>query len=200
MRFRTLAQLTQHTDKFLEKKKVLAKAGKQREYREWYCTIDQWVSDFNALNLKNKPVEESKTVVPGETTEEFILPADENFVRCPFSNEAFEKFFDNTEGEFMYRNAVKVLVTESGNPSIYKQGKPAIDNESEEEIDGLRYVIVNKILIVDRWIQEGKASTLKDALSRYGSIGGSAVFLMEKLRSAAGEEDPEDVFVILEAI
>lgn len=203
MRFRTYMQLSEHTDKSLEKKKLMAKMGKQREYREWYCTLDQWISDFNALNIKNKAVEETKeNTNHGQATEEFIMPADDNFVRCPFSNEEFEKFFDSEDGEYMYRNAVKVLVTENGNPLIYKQGKQVYDPESEEKIEGLRYLIVQKLLIMDRWIQEGKAASLKEAIERYESYGSksSSMMLIEKLKSAAGDEDLEDIFVILEHV
>ena len=201
LRFRTYMQLSEHTDKSLEKKKLMAKIGKQREYREWYCTLDQWVSDFNALNIKNKEVEETKqNTSNGQATEEFIMPADDNFVRCPFSNEEFEKYFDSEDGEYMYRNAVKVFVTENGNLLIFKQGKPVYDPESEEEIDGLRYLVVQKLLIMDRWIQEGKAGTLKEAIERYESYGKSASMLIEKLKSAAGEEDLEDIFVIFEHV
>lgn len=195
LRFRTLVQLSQHTDKSLEKKKLLAKTGKQREHRELFCTIDQWVSDFNALNMKNKPTEETKSSSSGEALESFAVPADENFVRCPFSQESFDKFFDNVEGCFMYRNAVKVLVSEKSNSSIYQKGKAAVDPDTEEKLEGLRYLIVYKPLIVDQWIQEGKAITLEEAIQRYESLGDTN--LTDLLKQAAGEEDVENMFFVL---
>lgn len=175
----------------------MSKMGKQREHRELYCTIEQWVSDFNALNLKNKPTEESKqgNTAPGEAVEEFIIPADENFVRCPFSHESFDKFFDNVEGCFMYRNAVKVFVSNNSNSAIYQKGKPAMDPDTDDEIEGLRYLVVHKPLIVDQWIQEGKATTLEEAIQRFESLGDGA--LAEKLKQAAGEEDLEDIFFVV---
>ncbi len=43
-------ELKTHTDEYLERKKGLQKKRDSlyREYREWYCSSSQWVTDFDA--------------------------------------------------------------------------------------------------------------------------------------------------------
>ena len=56
LRFKTLASLQEHTNAFLERKKLLLKKkdnNSVRECREWYCSINQWVTDFNRLSVSS---------------------------------------------------------------------------------------------------------------------------------------------------
>ncbi|RYH06678.1 hypothetical protein EON65_42575 [archaeon] len=199
LRFKTLQELQDHTNKFLERK-ILAskKQGKEvREYRELYCTIMQWVTDFNELNKrKNNVGEESSTGANKEniTTEEFITPADENFPRCLVSKEKFETFWDDDEGELMYKHAVKVLVTEAADSSIYNLAAsiPGVQN-------GVKYIIVHQLLVLNKWVQEGRAVTLRDAILRYENIGPKGLEYIQKMQVAAGEDQQDDdIFVLLE--
>jgi hypothetical protein len=50
LRFNSAVELKTHTDEYLERKKGLQKKRDSlyREYREWYCSSSQWVSDFDA--------------------------------------------------------------------------------------------------------------------------------------------------------
>ena len=73
-------------------------------------------------------------------TEEFVVPADENFTRCPVSKEAFETVWDDEEGAFMYRNAVKVLVTDAADKDLFKLALPT-------DQTGMGYLIVHKPLV-----------------------------------------------------
>lgn len=143
--------------------------------------------------------------------EEFVIPADEDFISCPISKEVFENFFDDEEGELMYRNAVKVLVTPTANTSIYHLGKPVpLDMEEDTmspqlqsmlpEIEKIHYMIVNKPLVMDKWLQEERAMSLRDALIRYNVQGKRGKELAMILKTAAGEEDEDDIFVIIEML
>ena len=89
-------------------------------------------------------------------TEEFVVPADENFTRCPVSKEAFETVWDDEEGAFMYRNAVKVLVTDAADKELFKMALPT-------EQTGMGYLIVHKPLV-------RMSSVFVVYLSRYADI------------------------------
>jgi len=226
LRFKTLALLQEHTNAFLERKKVLKKKKEStnvRECREWYCSAAQWVSDFSRLQLGQDASTEGGVTAgsssaageggdvsgveqqpPGQQQEVFIVPADEHFTRCPISREMFEAFFDEEEGEFMYRNAAKVLVTESADPSLFKLGRETEggvqsgDNMDMAVTATVRYLIVHKVLVLDSWLQSGKATTLSEALQRYATVP-AAVEVIKRLLAAAGEEENEDdVFVVLD--
>jgi hypothetical protein len=142
--------------------------------------------------------------VPQAPEEEFIVPADEHFTRCPISREVFEAFFDEEEGEFMYRNAAKLLVTDSADAALFKLGR-ATGNKIPSEGDIVRYLIVHKLLVLDNWLLSGKATSLSEALQRYQAAGTKVPAAIEaanrlKAAVAAGgdEEDEDDVFVVLD--
>lgn len=112
----------------------------------------------------------------------------------------------------MFRNAVKVLVTEAADPALFKHAKAISTDQMMTEtpvqgIEHIRYMIVHKLLIMDRWLAEGKAATVKEAIQRYESLGekGRDRIAALKVAVAAGsgeeevdDEDLEDVFTILE--
>lgn len=230
LRFKTLAELKQHTDKHMELKKLLLKRTPGvREYRDWYCTSNQWVTDFSALSLAGGAVSgvgagtaassssssgaarssNSSATVPASaagrqaaTEEEFILPADEHFTRCPVSREVFECVWDAEEGEMMYRNAVKVLVTDAADPTLFAAAQPIPWQQGEGGSGSeVRYLVVHKMLVLDPWLLGGRAVPLRDALIRYksGMSGASGLKKAEMLAGAVGQdEDEEDVFVLLE--
>lgn len=216
LRFSTLSELKLHTDKHLELKKLLLKRATVREYRDWYCTSTQWVTDFSALSLGGAAgVGATVTSASSSSTgavqsgrggedeeEEYILPADEHFTRCPVSREVFECVWDEEEGEMMHRNAVKVLVTEAADPGLYRLAQPVPWEKIEEGKASapVRYLVVHKLLVLDQWLAAGRAVPLRDAVIRYktaSSAAGNAK--AEKLMGALGQDDDEDdVFVLLE--
>lgn len=62
----------------------------------------------------------------------------------------------------------------------------------------MRYLIVHKVLVLDSWLQSGKATTLSEALQRYATVP-AALEVTKRLLAAAGEEENEDdVFVVLD--
>ncbi len=66
---------------------------------------------MNSFLVSNTGSSSSATAFAAATSSgvEFIVPADEHFPRCPVSKEMFETFFDEDEGEMMFRNAAKVM-------------------------------------------------------------------------------------------
>jgi hypothetical protein len=199
MRFKSLTELAKHTDACLTKKEIHRKQelANERVCRQWYCTSNQWVTDFSALNQgninKNVVTTQSNGHGDGATTEEFVVPADEYFTRCPVSTEVFETVWDEDEGAFMYRNAVKVLVTEKADVKLFKLSKPT-------DVPDVQYMIVHKLLVMDGWLESGRAETLRGASLRYEAMG-KGKETAEALTAAAGDdEDGDDVFVMLELL
>lgn len=211
LRFKTVIELRSYTDAFLEKKKLLMKKKDQRERvcREWNCTLDQWITNFGELKTlapsTTKQNGSGGSNVPAGSSgddEEYIVPADEHFVRCPISHEVFRQDWDYEAGENIFHNAVKVLVTEAGDPNIVKVAQPIYADSMSEEtvVQGIKYLIVHKPLVMDRWLSEGKAKTLLEVLRHLKEQQHStyAIDLVDRLLQAAGDEDEEDVFVILD--
>ena len=183
------------------------------QHREWYCTQPQWVSNFGTLAVDNgdgmgKSSEVSDGnfntvggkdtgVQSGALAEEMIVPADEHFTRCPVSNEAFIPEWDDEEGDYMYKNAVKVLVSAASDEALYEHSQPTSSSH-------LRYAIVHQLLVMDGWLFNGKAITVKDASERLRKCRPDAdeksCLAVEKVLLSAMEEedDEEDVFLLLD--
>ncbi|KAJ1410390.1 hypothetical protein B484DRAFT_482768 [Ochromonadaceae sp. CCMP2298] len=195
IRFRSLAQLKQHTDDHMERKKVFRKHQGERACRDWYCTGAQWISDFNALGVGEGVLVVAETVASAQSgvEEEFVVPADEHFTRCPVSRELFEVNFYADEGGMMYCNAVRVLVTEAADEALYKVAQPWGDDENAP----VRYLIVHKLLVLDQWLLSGRAASLRDTLLRYQSVPGGAE-KVAALREAEDDDEEDDVFVLLD--
>ena len=240
LRFKSLAELQRHTDLFLERKKVQLRqqqaqskgAGAVQRYREWFCTAMQWISDFSLLSIEGDSssgtaAQGGAALHPQNSTggaqggggtgggeqEEYVVPADELFTRCPVSREVFQCTWDEEEGEMMYRNACKVLLTPAADAALYKIAQPATDDGGAAAVEGgetgdngageVRYLIVHKPIVMDQWLGSGRAATLRDAVERYRamSAGGGAVSGSSKaelLLQAAGDDDQDDIFVLLE--
>lgn len=164
-----------------------------RQCRQWFCTGDQWITDFDSLTLKkNEEVtnKNSNLEVDGSGVEQFVVPVDEDFPRCPISREPFERMKDD-DGEDLYRNAVKVLVTPR-TPHVFEKGHPL--GHMMDEIDTIRYLIVHKKLVMDNWLREGKSCTLDEVLKHPQCRG----FDREILKQAAADEQEDDeIFVML---
>jgi len=203
----------------LERKKLLQKrrVSAVREYREWYCIATQWTSDFNSLTAGAATSSDSSRgggintnagammVIAGKASsriqedEEYIVPADEFFPRCPVSREVFEHLWDAEEGEMMYRNAVRLLVTQDADAGLFKLGQPVqwmMGSDQLPHQQSVRYLIVHKLLVLDQWLDSGKAVSLQEAIQRYETIGSHKTAL---LRSAVTEDDDYDeTFVLIE--
>jgi hypothetical protein len=77
-----LRQLNEHLDSLAAKAR--AKKEAEQTYRTWYCTIEQWVTDFGRLRSEEEQVEADRQQ-EAEQPEELMVKADEHFPKCPIS-------------------------------------------------------------------------------------------------------------------
>lgn len=153
--------------------------GKKLEHRAWYSKYELWLDDNivpkNAIALPEGSLDTQQE----EDNDIYVVPFDEQFTRCPVSKEQFETFWDDDEGGLMFRNAVKVLVTEAADANIFQLGKPT-------SVADVRYCVVHKLLVMDGWVSNGKAVRLSSLSTE-----------KQDLVNAAGDEDEDDIFVII---
>ena len=195
VRFKSQFHLNAHIDAYAGRRRAEMRAEQARSkppHREWYWRITEWISNARAADAaKEEGALEKLRGRADKAEEEFIVPADEHFTRCPVSKEVFETVWNDEEGGFMYRHAARVLVTQLADKAVYKLGQPTED-------PSVKYVVAHKLLVVNDWLSAGRCATLKDAMLRYGAMG-KARADVDKLRVAAGaDEDDEYVFVMLE--
>jgi hypothetical protein len=166
---------------YLFKKSTNDKSEKRLEHRAWYHTLSDWTNESaSGLNKENIDTVNVTDVVVEDASDVYLVAFDEHFTRCPITKEQFETFWDDEEGGLMFRNAVRVLVRESVDPKLYEISKPT-------EAPDVRYVIVHKLLVMDGWMSSGKAIRLSSLQSES----------KQELLIAAGDDDCEDVFVIM---
>jgi hypothetical protein len=233
MRFKSQTELATHLDLLFIRNQDKQRKEGTRTYRQWYCKESQWITDFGSLKRSSDTDKISgssstlsssssstlhSTNKPSTLTsggigsgshddlqdEEMVLPADEHFTRCPVSNEAFLPEWDTEEGDYMYRNAVKVLLTDQADSLLYQKVGQSTDHPL------IRYIIIHQKLVMDGWLAAGKLFSLyetnKKIQQRYGGGGGESGgevsrVLIKAYREAAGEEeDSHDIFVLYEPI
>lgn len=161
MRFRSLAELAKYTDISLSNKENLRKmeSSGEKSRRPWFVQSLEWVN--GSTNARNTAKTSDNTAISDQKIEvkTYIVPADEYFPRCPISNETFEQFWDPAKGEFMYRNAVKMLVTEEADSSFFRVAMPY--NSANPLV---RYAIVHKLLTFDSWLAMHRVVSLESLL------------------------------------
>ncbi len=215
VRFKTSAELMKFTDLKLEnkkKEKELNSNGENRYYRQWYSSVHVWVSNLklgattglgvssmnkDRSNMNNINTNDNSSTTSA-STKKYICTADDLFVRCPISKEAFETVWDQSRGELIYVNAVKVYLNDKCDDKLYKLAQLA----SSSATNNVKYMIVNKLLVMDGWINDGRASTFKEIINRYGLMGRKKEndsYLMNIQACIDDEgEDEEECFVLLE--
>lgn len=133
-RFSTQVQLDAHMDLLFRRKRA-RREQKGGASREWYCTGEQWMTDFGRLGVpvagQGDNIGDGTGVegvggggagdddsVDGEDGDpdgaDTCVPADERFTKCRICGERFDMFYDNEEEEWMYRNACYLLVHGAG--------------------------------------------------------------------------------------
>jgi hypothetical protein len=207
MRFKSQTELANHLDVLFIRNQDKQRKEGTRTYRQWFCKESQWITDFGSLKRLDIEKNPSSTTNPTIKTEsgkpieipdeEMVLPADEHFTRCPVSNEAFLPEWDTEEGDYMYRNAVKVLLTEKADKQLYQM------NAQPTEYPLIRYIIVHQKLVMDGWLAAGKAASLFESIQRinkrYGTDSEIGRVLVSAYATAAGEEeDSNDIFILFE--
>lgn len=121
--------------------------------------------------------------------EEMVVPADENFSRCPVSKELFETIWDEEIGDYMFRNAVKVLIAPQCE-EYFALGQPTTSSF-------FRYIIVHKHLVLDQWITDMKIESVKECVFRLRAAGASRDLVSAIVDASEEDEDEVDVFVMI---
>jgi hypothetical protein len=206
VRFKSQLELNAYIDVFAEKRRAALRVEQSGaiQRREWYCNLREWVSNSAAGRGAEEGAEgPAGGAGPGgkgksgpgagsaAAAKVFIVPADEHFTRCPVSKETFETVWNDEEGEFMYKHAVKVLVTAAADGAVFKLAQATGHA-------GVRYIVAHKRLVVDEWVEAGKAASLRDASLRYEALGGARAADVRALKQAAGEGEEDAVFVMMD--
>jgi hypothetical protein len=224
VRFLSQATLDAYVDKYANTQLLRRMSAKAIRRRPWFCSEQEWNTDYGETSGKaaERAIaeaaqrESSNEAVPSgrkgadydgrcggkgrggggngaSDGREYSVLADENFPRCPISRERFVSVFDSDSGDMWYKNAAKVLVTSLADVQVFNLSK-------ETEHPKVRYIVVNKGLVLDSWLESGKAAAYPDCVQRYSADGMGAEY-MEKLSdlgvAVAGEEE-DDCFVMLE--
>jgi len=231
LRFRSQTELETYIDDSAQRKlkvNTIVAAGVMQS-RQWYASVSDWCEEFESLvpeldksiNMAllactsgsrdggkkghgsgtDKASIGSAAGDEGEDKWVYAVPADELFVRCPVSKNLFVQRWDDDEGEMLYNNAAKVFVTEGADANIFKLGQPV-----HAEHPQVRYLIVDKTMVLNPWLENGKASCVRDAAERYESMvqgredGAESPYTkyLAALREVAAEEDEEHTFTMLE--
>jgi len=205
-RFRTEVKLAEHLDLLYARNRERTRVEDmgERVFRPPFCQVSQWVTDFNKLQVQTG-AEAEEAAVARQTSldglqadEERVLLADDFFPRCPVSKEVFEHIWDDEDGDIYYRNAVKVLLSEGADPQLFKNSRPTAR-------PAVRYCIVHKTLVLDGWLEAGRATVLRNAVERYQAVGKGD--LASELLAAGGADSDggvdsdggaEQDFVLLE--
>jgi hypothetical protein len=96
-----LIELAKHTDFILQKKDIQKKKENLGEKisRPWFSSAKLWTKNYSKAEKMKK---DDATEIQSSSKINCVL-ADEYFTRCPISKEVFETFWEDSEGEFMYR-------------------------------------------------------------------------------------------------
>lgn len=152
LRFSSAVRLNEHLDDLAAKAR--AKKEAEQPYRDWYCSSEQWITDFGRLRNEE---EEADFQLEQEEPEELMVKADEHFPKCPISGETFLTIMDDEHGEWVYRNAVRVLLDEGADPSLFRgKAQPLSQDEASPDISKeYRYVIVSR-MVFEAWRAQGR--------------------------------------------
>jgi len=220
LRFRLQSELESYLDASAQRKlkiKTIVATGVMQS-RQWFASVSDWCEEHDSLvSEQDKSIHAAlqactagdrtkrgmavQANTEAEDTWTYVVPADEMFVRCPVSKNLFQQRWDDDEGEMLYANAAKVFVTAGADENIFKLGQPA-----RADLPCVRYLIVDKTMVLNPWLENGKASCVRDAVERYesmvqgreaGAISPYTQYLAA-LREAAADEDEEHTFTMLE--
>jgi hypothetical protein len=183
IRFRSQDELDNYIDTNAISNQKLQNLRKNSilQSRQYYYTSDDWCEKFDTI-LSDYDQSIEAAILYGETNQEknnnnnnnssnvviddgwtYNCQADENFVRCPVSQTLFEQEFDEDEGELLYINAAKIYITLASDKYLYNLGKDTLN-------DNIRYLIVDKSLVLNAWLENGKAASINDCIERYSGM------------------------------
>lgn len=221
-RFAKQAQLDAHMDLLFRRKHARRELKGVAASREWYCTDEEWMTDFGRLappagSGDGDGEAEGEAEGGGDGEEDggadedadpdgskSCVPADERFSKCRICGDRFLMFYDNDEEEWMYRNACYVTVKGGGEG----EGGAGEDEEDEEAgcapgeaAGGARQIIVHKLCLDVSGLRDKDEITWADLMpgtprqkKRPAEGGGAldAAFFGEGGDDAAEQEDDKD--------
>ncbi len=158
-RFATQVQLDAHMDLLFRRKRARREQNGAAS-REWYCTAEEWMTDFGRLAPPAGPGAGGKEELDGgeggggggggedggggggaeddgsPDGSKSCVPADERFSKCRICGDRFLMFYDNDEEEWMYRNTCYVTVKGGGGEGEDGEGEGGLREEEGEEGTG----------------------------------------------------------------
>ena len=173
-RFGTQVQLDAHMDLLFRRKRA-RREQKGAASREWYCTGEQWMTDFGRLGPPAPGPGEGEAAAgtggegggggeggDGDADQDenadpdgakSCVPADERFSKCRICGDRFLMFYDNDEEEWMYRNACHIWVHGTGGGGVgdddggEEDGLAGEDDGGEEGEGGKRKDGARQIIV-----------------------------------------------------
>lgn len=158
-RFATQVQLDAHMDLLFRRKRA-RREQKGAASREWYCTDEEWMTDFGRLAPRagagtgggegegdgnggggggggggsggagDGGGEDGVEEDGDPDGSKSCVPADERFSKCRICGDRFLMFYDNDEEEWMYRNACYISIKGDRGG----EGGAGEDEDEEEEV------------------------------------------------------------------
>lgn len=192
-RFAKQGQLDAHMDLLFRRKRA-RREQKSLISREWYCTEDQWLTDFGRLRAPAAGTDDSKEggdggeAVEGNHAEDeengevarACVPADDRFSRCRICGLLMDMYYDNDEEEWMYTNACYVMVRGNGGEEAWDEddlgdgaesnaGQSGGDADGDDDSVGdatgrLRQIIVHKTCLDGSGLREKDEITWADLM------------------------------------
>eukprot|EP00752_Nemacystus_decipiens_P001905 g1835.t1 len=188
-RFATQVQLDAHMDLLFRRKRA-RREQKGAASREWYCTAEEWMTDFGRLappagsgagEEKGEGGRSDGAGGGGSGDEDggvgddgdpdgskSVVPADERFSKCRICGDRFIMFYDNDEEEWMYRNACYVTVKGGGGREEEEEEEEdagaAGEGDEEEGAGGTRQIIVHKLCLDVSGLRDKEEITWTDLL------------------------------------
>ena len=188
-RFATQVQLDAHMDLLFRRKRA-RREQKGAASREWYCTAEEWMTDFGRLAPPagagpgdgdgegsgsgggdgGGGDEDGRLEEDGDPDgSKSVVPADERFSKCRICGDRFIMFYDNDEEEWMYRNACYVTVKGgeggAGEEEEEEDGAGvAGEGDEEEGAGGTRQIIVHKLCLDVSGLRDKEEITWTDLM------------------------------------
>ena len=219
-RFAKQGQLDAHMDLLFRRKRA-RREQKGLISREWYCTEEQWLTDFGRLRAPAAAAGNGEgegkgegDAAEGEGAEgdengdlaRACVPADDRFSRCRICGLLMDMFYDNEEEEWMYTNACYVMVRGNGGEDAWEEddlgdgmgdgsaGQSEGDADSVgEEAGRLRQIIVHKTCLDGSGLREKDEITWADLMpgTPQGTSGNGALDALYP-GEEEGESDERD--------
>jgi len=92
-------------------------------------------------------------------------------------------------GDLMYRNAVKVLIADSDS-ELFALSRPV-------SYSPFGYIIVHKMLVLDRWLASRKVESVKECVKRLRLEGAESSLIDAVVYASEEDEEEEDIYVVI---